>query len=337
MNRIITSIPSPEQGVWHLGPVPLRAYAFSILIGIFFAVWLGNRRWIARGGIDGQVSEVAMWAVPLGIIGGRVYHVATDWTTYFGDGGKGFVAALSIWKGGLGIYGALVFGAIGVWLAARKHQLPFLPLVDALAPGVALAQAFGRFGNYFNQELFGRPTNLPWGLEIDVAHRPVGYENFATFHPTFLYESLWCVGVMAVAIWADKRFTLGHGRVLALYVALYSAGRGVIETVRIDHATYIAGIRLNVFTALIIGALALGYFVWSLEKRPGRETFASEPTPQPTSGGRRRATASSVASDERSADSQLAPAEISAPESTAQGAQSTTQTPPVRGRRRRVN
>ena len=271
MNFIIASIPSPSNGVWSLGPFPLRAYALIILLGIGVAIYLGNKRWIERGGLKDQVLDVAMWAVPFGVIGGRLYHVLTDWSTYFSENGRGFLAALKIWEGGLGIWGAIALGGVGVYIAAKRMQLAFLPLADALAPGIVLAQAIGRFGNYFNQELFGRPTTLPWGLEIDAIHRPVGYEEFATFHPTFLYESIACVAIAAIIIWADKKFTLGYGRVFALYVALYCAARGVIETVRIDEATRLLGIRLNVFTALIIGLGALTYFVLSAERYPGRE------------------------------------------------------------------
>jgi prolipoprotein diacylglyceryl transferase len=247
-----TSIPSPENSVWQLGPVPLRAYAFSILIGIAVAIYVGNKRWIKRGGLKDQVFDVSMSAVPMGIIGGRIYHVLTDWPAYFGEGGRGFIAALKIWEGGLGIWGAIALGGVGVYFATRKRKLAFLPMADALAPGIVLAQAIGRWGNWFNQELFGRPTDLPWALEISATNRPVGYEEFATFHPTFLYESIACVIIAFAVIWADKKFTLGYGRVFALYVALYCSARGVIETVRIDEATRILGIRINVFTALIV-------------------------------------------------------------------------------------
>lgn len=265
------SIPSPSNGVWSLGPIPLRAYALIILVGIFVAIWLGNKRWIERGGTRDQVLDVAMWAVPFGVIGGRLYHVLTDWSTYFSENGRGFLAAFKIWEGGLGIWGAIALGGVGAYLAARRMNISFAPLADALAPGIVLAQAIGRWGNWFNQELFGRPTTLPWGLEIAAVHRPVGYEEFETFHPTFLYESLACIAIAAILIWADKKFVLGYGRVFALYVALYSAARGAIETLRIDQANYILGIRLNVFTALIVGAAGLVYFILSAERHPGRE------------------------------------------------------------------
>ena len=264
-------ITSTHQGVWHLGPFPIRAYALLILIGIFVAIWITDKRWVARGGMAGQIGEVALWAVPAGIIGARLYHVMTDWSTYFGPGGLGFVAALKIWQGGLGIWGAVLGGALGAWYACRRYNLLLPPLGDALAPGLAIAQAIGRFGNWFNQELFGEPTTLPWGLKIDATHRPDGFEQFATFHPTFLYEALWCLGVAAVVWWADRRFRMGHGRVFALYVALYCLGRLFWEILRIDTATRILGLRVNIFTSVLVGLGAVVYLVISARMRPGRE------------------------------------------------------------------
>lgn len=271
MRFIHAYLPSPSHGVWHLGPVPIRAYALLILTGIWVAVWLGNKRWMQRGGLDGQVSDIALWAVPFGVIGGRLYHVLTDWSTYFGTGGRGFKASLMIWEGGLGIWGAISLGAVGAWIACRRNGVSLPPLADAVAPGIAFAQAIGRWGNYANQELFGKPTTLPWGLKISIDHRPTGYIQFETFHPTFLYESIACVVIGFVVIWADKKFHMGHGRAFALYLSLYCAARGLIETLRIDEAHHILGIRLNVFTALIVGLIALAYMVRSAEKNPGRE------------------------------------------------------------------
>jgi prolipoprotein diacylglyceryl transferase len=178
---------------------------------------------------------------------------------------------LRIWEGGLGIWGAVALGGVGAWIGARRSGVPTPAVGDALAPGLALAQAVGRFGNWFNQELFGRPTQLPWGLRIDAENRPEGYEAFATFHPTFLYEALWCVGVAGVVTWADRRFRMGHGRVFALYVALYCLGRIWIEALRIDDAFFIADIRGNVFVAGAVGLAAVAYIVVSARRRPGRE------------------------------------------------------------------
>lgn len=304
MSRIATSIPSPDHGVWFLGPVPIRAYALCILAGIFVAVWWGNKRFIERGGFDGQVAEVAIIAVPMGVLGGRLYHVITDWSAYFGDGGKGFLGALRVWEGGLGIWGALAMGALGAYVGCRREGIPFSTFGDAVAPGIAVAQAMGRWGNYFNQELFGRPTTVPWALEIDPQFRPAGYEQYSTFHPTFLYESIACLAIAAIVVWADRRFTMGHGRVFALYLALYCAARGAIETLRIDEAHHIAGIRLNVFTALIVGSCALVYLVRSLEHNPGREVLnlkpKAEPVAKPTSRRRTAIQAEAGVIDEAS-------------------------------------
>lgn len=269
--ELLASIPSPSQGVWNLGPIPVRAYALCILAGIVVAILVGNRRWIARGGLAGDVADIAVWAVPFGIVGGRIYHVVTDWQLYFGPTGSGWVNALRIWDGGLGIWGAIALGGVGAWIGCRRRGIPLPPFADAIAPGIALAQALGRFGNWFNQELFGAPTDLPWGLEISPGKRPPGYEQFATFHPTFLYESIWCVAVAGMVIWADRRWRMGHGRVFALYVLLYSLGRGVIETLRIDDANRFYGVRLNVFTSIVIAVGALVYLVISARRRPGRE------------------------------------------------------------------
>jgi prolipoprotein diacylglyceryl transferase len=273
LHQVALTIPSPSEGVWHLGPFPIRAYALCIIAGIVAAVWIGERRWVARGGRPGQIGDVAIWAVPFGIVGGRLYHVITDYGNYFGDG-KEPITALYIWQGGLGIWGAIALGALGAWIGGRRAGIKFLPMADALAPGILVAQAIGRWGNWFNQELFGRPTDLPWALEIpDVANRPSGYEQFTTFHPTFLYECLWNLALAALIVWADRRFRLGHGRVFALYVAGYCAGRAWIEYLRIDpvQGDDVFGLRLNVWTSIVLFLLAVGYFLWSARYRPGRE------------------------------------------------------------------
>ncbi len=278
-------IPSPPTGVWELGPIPIRAYALLIVIGIVVAVWLGNKRYLARGGRPGLITDIAIWAVPFGIVGGRLYHVISDAQLYFGPDGRGLAAAFRIWDGGLGIWGAVTLGALGAWIGAKRAKVALPPIADAIAPGIALAQAIGRFGNWFNQELFGAPTTLPWALEIDPEHRPTGYESFATFQPTFLYESIWLLGIVVVLIWADRRFNMGHGRVFALYVALYCAGRLWIESLRIDTANSILGLRLNIWTALLVGIGALVYLLISARRRPGRESVAADPAVSTTASG----------------------------------------------------
>ncbi|MFF8368045.1 prolipoprotein diacylglyceryl transferase [Streptomyces lydicus] len=261
-------IPSPSVGVVHLGPIPLRGYAFCIIIGVFVGVWLGNKRWIQRGGRSGTVADIAVWAVPFGLVGGRLYHVITTYEPYFGKNGHP-LDAFKVWEGGLGIWGAVALGAVGAWIGCRRRGIPMPAYADALAPGLALGQAIGRWGNWFNQELYGKPTDVPWALKIssDPAIGRIG----GTYHPTFLYECLWCIGVAALVIWADKRFRLGHGRAFALYVAAYCAGRAWIEYMRVDEAHHILGLRLNVWTALIVFVLAVVYFVVSLKRAPGRE------------------------------------------------------------------
>ncbi|MFF8730770.1 prolipoprotein diacylglyceryl transferase [Streptomyces sp. NPDC015171] len=260
-------IPSPSHGVLYLGPIPLRGYAFCIIIGVFVAVWYGNKRWIARGGQSGTVADIAVWAVPFGLVGGRLYHVITDYELYFSEG-RDWVDAFKVWEGGLGIWGAIALGALGAWIGARRRGVPMPAYADAVAPGIAFAQAIGRWGNWFNQELYGRETHVPWALHITSSEggRVPGY-----YHPTFLYESLWCVGVGFLVIWADRRFKLGHGRAFALYVAAYCVGRGWIEYMRVDDAHHILGLRLNDWTALLVFLLAVVYIVVSSKKRPGRE------------------------------------------------------------------
>ncbi|AMY19289.1 MULTISPECIES: prolipoprotein diacylglyceryl transferase [Nocardiaceae] len=281
---LLAYIPSPPQGVWYVGPLALRAYALFIIIGIVVAIVWGDRRWVARGGDKGTVLDVAVWAVPFGLIGGRLYHVITDAPTYFGEGGNP-VDALKIWQGGLGIWGAVLLGGIGAWIACRRRGIPLPAFGDAVAPPILLAQAIGRIGNYFNQELYGRETTLPWGLEIyqrvDANGRVDSLAGVSTglvervVHPTFLYELLWNVVVVVLLVIVDRRFRLGHGRVFALYVAGYCAGRFVIELMRTDYATLIGGIRVNSFTSGIVFLLAAAYVVLARKGREDPATLAT--------------------------------------------------------------
>jgi prolipoprotein diacylglyceryl transferase len=284
---VLAYIPSPSQGVWHLDvfgllEIPLRAYALFIIVGIVVSLVLGDRRWVARGGQPGVIYDIALWAVPFGLIGGRLYHVMTDWRTYFGDDGAGLAGALRIWDGGLGIWGAVALGGVGAWIGCRQHGIPLPAFGDAIAPGIVLAQAIGRLGNYFNQELYGRPTTLPWGLEIferrdadgalDSLNGVSTGQLVEVVHPTFLYELLWNVLVFAVLIWVDKRFKIGHGRLFAMYVAGYCVGRFWIELMRSDVATHIAGIRVNSFTSTFV---FIGAVVYIMVAPKGREDPAS--------------------------------------------------------------
>ncbi len=264
----LAAIPSPTTSVWHLGPVPLRAYALCIVIGIVLACLITDRRLRARGAPPWTVLDVAVWAVPFGIIGARIYHVITDPELYFGAG-KDWVGIFKIWNGGLGIWGAVAGGALGAWIACRRRNIPLSMMADALAPGLPVAQAVGRWGNYFNQELFGRPSTLPWAVRIDPQFRPVGYEQYATYHPTFLYESVWDLGVALVVWLLDRKFKFGRGRAFALYVMLYVVGRFWIEAMRIDHANHFLGMRVNDWVSILVFVGALAYFVLVRGPRPG--------------------------------------------------------------------
>ena len=276
--------PSPPRGVWHLGPLPIRAYALFIIAGILVTLLIGDRRFVARGGERGVVYDIALWCVPFGLVGGRLYHLATDWQTYFGQDGAGMAAALRVWDGGLGIWGAIALGVVGAWIGCRRRGIPLPAFLDALAPGVVLAQAIGRLGNYFNQELYGRETAMPWGLEIFYRRDPAGFVDVRSLdgvstgqlafvvQPTFLYELLWNVLVFVVLIYLDRRFVIGHGRLFGLYVAGYCAGRFFIELLRDDTATLIAGIRVNSFTSTFV---LIGAVVYVILAPKGREDPAT--------------------------------------------------------------
>jgi prolipoprotein diacylglyceryl transferase len=249
-------IPSPSSSQISLGPVTIHYYALCIITGITVAIWLGRKRYASYGGNPEDVSEGAIWAVPFGIIGGRIYHVITSPQKYFGENGNP-VDAFRIWEGGLGIWGAILFGAIGAFIYFRTHKttLRFNQFLDALAPGVIIAQAIGRVGNFFNQEVFGKPTNLPWGIEIRPFRRPDGYEEFLKFHPTFLYELIWCLFIAYLLIKLPrfiKKFVNNSGDVFALYVFGYTTGRLWIEALRIDEANYFLGFRLNIWVCLFV-------------------------------------------------------------------------------------
>lgn len=247
--------------MWYLGPIPLRAYALCIIVGIIAAMWLTLRRYRARGGSEDMVWDAAIVAIPAGIIGGRLYHVITHWQDYFGPGTDP-LGWLKVWEGGLAIMGAVFLGGLATWGFFRFRGVPLAPFADALAPGIILAQAIGRLGNWFNQELYGRPTDVPWALDlyyrVDEAGRYAPLTGtstgdvMASVHPTFLYEMLWNLAVFGFLLWADRKFQLGHGRVFAAYAGLYAVGRFGMEFMRTDPANEVFGLRVNAFAALVI-------------------------------------------------------------------------------------
>ncbi len=273
-------IPSPPQGTWYLGPVPIRAYALCILTGIVIGWWWTGRRWKARGGRTETLEGILGWAVVAGVIGARLYHVITDYQLYFGPG-RDWTGIFRIWEGGLGIWGAVALGALAAWWRCRKAGVSFAALADCVVPGLLIAQGLGRLGNWFNQELYGRPTTLPWALEIDPAHRLAGYEQVATYHPTFLYELLWTFACAGILVWAERRWSLGRGKLFALYIVSYTLGRFWIEALRIDTVNTIGGFRLNNYTSAIVFVLGVGLFVWLSKNRPGRSPEPLEPEREP--------------------------------------------------------
>ncbi len=260
------SIPSPSSG--NLGP--FHMYGVLLAIGVLVATFVGERRWRNRGYPKDGIYDIAFWVVIAGVIGARLYHVITDYQLFENDPFK----AVQIWKGGLGIWGAVIGGGLAVVVVSRRRHMDTLAVMDCMAPGIILAQAIGRWGNWFNQELFGKPTTLPWGLEISAAHRPLGYERFTTFQPTFLYESLWCLAIFGVLLFLEHRFPLRQGQTFALYVALYTFGRFWFENLRIDPAHEIGPFRVNAWMSLVVFVAAVGWFIWlgrhaPRQRRPG--------------------------------------------------------------------
>jgi prolipoprotein diacylglyceryl transferase len=264
-----TFIPTPSSSTLELGFFTVHYYALCILLGIFVAIWTTRKRYERLGGDSNEISDLAIYLIPLGIIGGRIYHVITSPQKYFGSGGSP-LAALAIWQGGLGIWGAISAGAAVAYFYYRKgrRSLSFAQFADALAPGLLLAQGIGRFGNWFNGELFGKPTQGIWGLQIPVANRPIGFEEFSTFQPTFLFEALWCF-LIALIIYRAKFFKriIGSGSIFLFYVASYSFGRLFIESIRIDTANLIFGLRLNIWVAGILAIGAGAFFIHHLRGR----------------------------------------------------------------------
>lgn len=286
-SAVSAGLPSPSTGVWHIGPIPIRAYALCILTGVFVATWWADRRYRARGGLPEIILDVAIVAVPAGIVGARIYHVLSSPEAYFGQNGD-LTLIPQVWLGGLGIWGGVAGGLLAAALLMRHRGLRIAPLADAIAPALLVAQAIGRLGNWFNQELYGAPTTLPWGLQIDDAHLPAGssYPPGTLFHPTFLYEALWNLAGAVLLVWIGRRMLarsgVTGGRLLWVYLMVYTAGRVWIEMLRIDEAETIFGLRLNVWTSVLIFLVgAIGLAITS--KRPLSD--AIESTEKDHSGG----------------------------------------------------
>ena len=276
---LVAEIPSPSWSGFSIGPLTVHAYALCILAGILLALWLTSRRWRAMGGHEDDLWNIAIITVPAGIIGGRLYHIFSTPDPYFGPNGNP-LDAFKIWNGGLGIWGAVALGMLAAWAVARYQGIRILPFLDAAAPGLILAQAVGRWGNWFNHELFGGPTTLPWGLRIDKYIDGQLNPNWpdpalpadTLFQPTFLYESLWNLAGCLILIFAAKRFRLGHGQVFALYICYYTLGRVWIEALRIDDAELVLGLRLNIWTSILVFAVGLAWFLVSRSRHKEPET-----------------------------------------------------------------
>ncbi|MDC0359201.1 prolipoprotein diacylglyceryl transferase [Acidimicrobiales bacterium] len=266
MLELIASIPSPSSGSLELGPLTLRAYGIMIALGVLAAVWLGQKRWSAVGGGPDDVAHIAMWAVPAGLIGARVYHVLTDWRF-----DEGWTEPFKLWEGGLGIPGGVIAGVLTATWLMRRNSWQRGSMLDAIIPALPLAQAIGRWGNWFNQELFGGPSGLPWAVEIDARYAAAaGHSDIETFHPTFLYESLWNFGLVFFLIWVDRTQKIKRGGLFAVYVVGYLVARLWLETVRVDHASEIAGVRINIWMSVIGIGLAGGWLL--LRGRRGAES-----------------------------------------------------------------
>jgi prolipoprotein diacylglyceryl transferase len=273
---VVASIPSPSNGTFNLGPLTLHMYGVMLLLGIAACIWLTGRRWVSWGGDWDLIFRVALWGVIAGVVGARIYHDITSWNQdpTIHQHWWGFAA---VWDGGLGIWGAIPAGVAVGALVVRRSGNSVRLMMDAVAPGLLLAQGIGRWGNYWNQELYGKPTSLPWGLKIDPTHRVDGYSSFSTFQPTFLYEFIWDVLGVGVLLWIDRRFTLRRPALFALYVAWYTTFRTFEEVLRIDPSNHFLHMRVNFWVSLAVWIVSVGFFVWwQFIREP-----SAKPTPKP--------------------------------------------------------
>jgi prolipoprotein diacylglyceryl transferase len=275
MSPFLASIPSPSSSTIELGPISIHFYGLTLLVAIAAAVVVTGIRWTRRGGDWDLIFRCAVWGVAAGIVGARLYHVITSWDELPNE----WWGPFAIWKGGLGVWGGIALGTIVGMIVARRSGADVAKLADCVAPGLLVAQAIGRLGNWWNQELFGKPTDLAWGLEIDPENRPIEYVEFDTFHPTFAYEALWCLGAAAVLLAVERLFRIRPGGLFALYVLLYSIGRLWIELLRVDPSHEIAGVRLNAWVAGLAIVLSGAFFVWW--QRTWNRTHTAAPPPKP--------------------------------------------------------
>jgi prolipoprotein diacylglyceryl transferase len=258
IGAVLAYIPSPHDGSLHLGPLVLHLYGLTLLVAIVAAIWLTGRRWLAQGGEWDLVMRVAVWGVGFGVVGARAYHDLTSWSEVPSPKWQG---VFEVWRGGLGVWGGILLGTIAGAIVVRRSGNSVKLFMDAIAPGILLAQGIGRIGNWWNQELYGKPTKLPWGLEIDPAHRPLQYLAYGTFHPTFLYELIWDVLGCLLLIWVGRRFKIRPPALFALYVSYYTFGRFFEELLRVDPSQHIAGLRLNAWVSIVVFVLSTVYFV----------------------------------------------------------------------------
>ena len=261
-------LPSPPQGTWYLGPVPIRGYSLSILVGIVVAFLIARRRWKNLGEDVNKFESLVLISIIVGIVGARLYWIIIEWPRFFGPKGTWY-HIFFVWEGGLGIWGGIIGGFLSAWFLCRRYKFQFLRLADCVAPAFLIAQGIGRLGNWWNQELYGLPTTLPWGLKIDPAHRVAGYEDYATFHPTFLYEMVWNFTGVAILLWLEKKMKWGRGKIFALYIAIYAIGRFMIEFLRIDPVHTVGGLRVNSWPTMAAGVFGIILFAWLLKNRPG--------------------------------------------------------------------
>jgi prolipoprotein diacylglyceryl transferase len=277
---LLASIPSPHSGSVDVGPLTLHLYGLTLLVAILACVWLTGRRWVALGGDWDLITRTAVWGVAFGVVGARAYHDITSWSEVPDPKWEGI---FEVWNGGLGIWGGVLLGTLVGAVIVRRAGYSVAVLMDCVAPGLLLAQGIGRIGNYWNQELFGKPTTLPWGLKIDMAHRPIQYFDRATFHPTFLYELLWDVAGVLILLYVARRFRIRAPGLFALYVSYYTFGRFFEELLRVDPAHHFGGLRLNAWVSIVVFVCSTAYFV--RHQFFGRdETETREPRREPPQG-----------------------------------------------------